>query len=252
MEPIPARILRRLALACPSAPPPTEREMRTRAYIVEAATNMFAEHGTHRVQMKNFAESCGVSPSTIRRHVCDMHYLFRLVLTAHLDMLLAAIGQIPDHHQDRAARARAEYHRLTRDHRNQLTPIHALLVRHRFALPDDQRDPVEDQRRMIGVILAGSEWESAFDLLDGAAIALDRIEAKFSAEPAFLAMPAADLAADSNAAAGIKPAAAPHADQPPRHFPLPRTMPFPQPGASRHAILAATSLATPPPQHRAA
>jgi AcrR family transcriptional regulator len=240
MEHIPARLLRPIALACPSAPQPTARQLQTRAYILEAATGMYAKYGHPRIGMKNLAESCGLSPSTIRRHVCDLHYLFRLVLTAHLDMLLAAIGEIPNHHPDRQARARAEYHRLTRDQQNRLTPIHTLLVRYRFALPDDQLDPIEDQRRMIGIILAGNEWESAFDLLDGAAIGLDRIEAKLTAEPAPIAIPAA------------APAAATPKTPQPFQFTQPHFAAPAQPSASRQALFAASTLATPPPRQHAA
>jgi hypothetical protein len=116
-------------------------------------------------------------------------------------------------------------------------------VRYRFALLDDQLDPIEDQRRMIGIILAGNEWESAFDLLDGAAIGIDRIEAKLTAEPAPIAIPAAAPGAEA------APATIPQA---PRQFSIPRYLPPRQPTASREAILAATSLATPPPRHHAA
>jgi AcrR family transcriptional regulator len=194
MEPIPARILRPLALSCPSAPKPTPREVRTRAYIVEAARNMFTKYGTARVTLRAFAESAGLSQSTIRRHVCDMHHLFGLVLIGHLDEILAGISLIPAHHADRQARCRAEYRRLTRDHLNRITPLHALLVRHRFALPNDELDPLENQRCMIGVIMAGNQWEVAFDLLDGAPATMDMVEAMLGAEAGQAAAVAPDAA----------------------------------------------------------
>jgi AcrR family transcriptional regulator len=176
MEPIPARLLRPLATICASAPPPTEREKKTRAYILEAASNMFAKYGTNRITMRAFAEGASLSQSTIRRHVCDMHHLFRLVLTAHLDMILAGIGKVPLHHPDRRARCRAEYRRLTRDENNRLLPMQILLTRYRFALPPDQLEPLEDHRRAIGSILAGADWEMALDMLDSATITIDQVE----------------------------------------------------------------------------
>jgi hypothetical protein len=234
MELIPARILRRAAMACPSAPQLTARQRQTRAYILEAATNIFADQATPHIPLKSFADACGLAQSIVRRHVCDMYYLFRLVLTAHLDMLLAAIGAIPNTMPNRQARCRAEYRRLTQDHAGNLTPIHALLVRHRAALPPDQLEPVEAQRRMIGGILAGEDWAIALDLLDGPA-ELDRLEAMLAAPP--LARPARAHAAQPDLLAPI------------RRRPLLPVLPEIAPSA---AIIAAGQTAQPPSDRHAA
>jgi hypothetical protein len=161
-----------------------------------------------------------------------MHHLLGLVLTAHLDELLAGISLIPVHHADRQARCRAEYRRLTRDHLDRITPLHALLVRHRFALPDDELDPLENQRCMIGVIMAGNQWEMAFNLLDGAAETMAMVEAMLGAATA-------QTAVSIEQAEQAQPVQMPQPSRlvirPPAHAPW-FTRPAPQAASPLHAI----------------
>jgi AcrR family transcriptional regulator len=178
MTAIPARLLRPQAEQCPSRPPLRERDRQRRAYILEAAEKIFATHGRANITLKNFAIAISLSEQTIRRHATDLHHLFGIVLTRHLDTILAAIGQIPAHRQDRR---RAEDLRLIRETHTDTARLHILFLRERFTLPPDQLEPLEQQRRIIGHLVGGAAWEVTLALLDYPTLSPDTIESMLAA-----------------------------------------------------------------------
>ena len=203
---IPTRILIPQARACPSRPVPTPREIQRRAYIMEAATSIFATHGRAFVTMRAFADATGLAQSTIRRHVGDMHHLFGLILAAHLDALLAAITKIPAGAAGQQARRRAEYCRITRA--QCAAGLHRLFLQERFMLPADERAPLEQQRRLIGIMLAGQAWEEILPLLDNAALDATKIETMIAAAATLDATRRLDAAAPvhpAQAALSLRP-----------------------------------------------
>ena len=181
MTPIPARLMLPQALACPHRPRPTERDRTRRAYILEAATSIFAAHGRTRITMRAFATAIAVSPTTIRHHVADLDHLFALTLAKHLDTILAAIGAVPHNRPDVQARRRAEYVRLTRDASQTLTRIHVLWLRERFTLPEDELHPLEQTLALIGALLAGDAGQTALLLLDSPHLDQTQIETMLAA-----------------------------------------------------------------------
>ena len=176
MTPTPARILRPLALLCPSRPRPTERERQRRAYLLEAAQAVFEAHGRAPITLKAFADATGVSPSTIQRDFADLHHLFALILTRHLDTILEAIGQIPLGAPGSLARRRAAYRRAAANPDATQSRLHILYCRDRFLLPPDQLEPLEQQRRTIGQLVGLQDGEATLALLDCPTTSLRQIE----------------------------------------------------------------------------
>ena len=218
MTPIPARLMRAQVEACPTRPRPTERDRQRRAYILDAATRIFAAHGRFRVTMRDFATVTGLSQRAIRQQIFDLDHLFALTLAKHLDMILAAIGAVPHNRPDLQARRRAEYLRVTRGICNVPTPIHFLWLRDRYALPEDELEPLEQTLGLIGGMLAGESWQTALILLDSPHLDQPQIETMLAAharvaEPAIAAQPAetqapqADPVAPQGSQARLTPAA---------------------------------------------
>ena len=166
MQTIPARLMRAQAEACKNRPEPTTRERQRRAYILEAGRAIFIAHGRHRVTIKDVAVATGLTQISIRNQIADLDHLFAQILAKYLDEILAAVGAIPRNQPDLFARRRAEYFRVTRGMLDIPTPLHFLWMRERFTLPDDELEPLEQARRMIGFMLAGEHWETALHLLD--------------------------------------------------------------------------------------
>jgi AcrR family transcriptional regulator len=242
MTPIPARILRPLALTCPSRPRPTERERQRRAYLLEAAQAVFEAHGRAPITLRAFADATAVSPSTIQRDFADLHHLFALVLTRHLDAILAAIGQIPEGDPDRLARRRASYRRAAANPDATQSRLHILYCRDRFLLPPDQLEPLEQQRRLIGDLVDPQNGEATLALLDCQTLSLPQIEAMLAPSRPAPAPQANAPAPQANAPAPQANAPAPQANAPaPRaNAPAPQiTTPAPIPAHP-----------TPPPQTR--
>jgi hypothetical protein len=158
----------------------TARDQQRYDYIVGVAQDSFIQHGTGRLTISQFAYATKLSAVSIRRHVCDMHHLLGLVLHKHLNAIIAAIGRVP-HGPDLLARRRAAYFAATRGICDIPTPLHFLLLRDRFALPEDELGPIESQRNAIAAMIAGDNAEDALDLLDRPTYSLRKIEAVFAA-----------------------------------------------------------------------
>ncbi len=185
MEPIPARLMRAQAQACKTRPAPTARERARRDYILESARAIFIAHGRTRVTLRDLAIAKGLTQISIRNQFADLDHLFALTLTQHLDEILKAISAVPRHHPDLFARRRAEYFRVTRGICNIPTPEHFLWMRERFTLPDDELEPLELRRRMLGFLLAGEARETALLLLDTHHLDTPEIEALLQAQSRF-------------------------------------------------------------------
>ena len=181
MSPIPSRLLRAQAQSCRSRPSLSERDLKRRDFILEAATKIFIEHGPARVTLTQFAYATSLSQVTIRRLSDDMPSLFGRVLLKHLDNIIAAISAVPRDGPDRLIRCRAAYFRATRGNFDIPRPLHFLLLRDRFSLPEDILEPIEQQRRVIGFMVGGDDGEDALCLLDHPITDLQKIEAAFAA-----------------------------------------------------------------------
>jgi AcrR family transcriptional regulator len=212
MEPIPARLLRPQAEECKSRPPATPRQVAAREYILEAAEKMFVKHGRARLTMTQFAYGIEMATATIRRHICDMHQLFRLVLATHLDRVMEAVSAVPRDTPNLFVARRAAYFEATRGLCGVPTPLHFLLMQDRFSLPEDQLEPLEFQRSMIGTLLSPGNIQATLNLLDSPHLDLARIEAMLGALEHF------DGAAPPNQAPAERP------PDPPRAI-IPRLLP---------------------------
>ena len=181
MNPTPARQLKRFAEACRSRPPTTQRDRDRYVYILEAAQDMLIDTGRNRFTLPEFALCVGLSQLTIRRQISDLHHLFALVLSKHLDAILAAVGAIPFDSPDLFARRRLAYGRATRGICGIPTPLHFLLVRDRFTLPDDELESIDKQRRVIAFLVGRENGEDIMNLLDSPTLDLEKIEAMIAA-----------------------------------------------------------------------
>jgi AcrR family transcriptional regulator len=220
MDPLPARILQPQAQASRARPDPSPREQKRRDYILEAARNVFIHHGTTRVTLTEFAYATGLAPVTIRRHVCDIHHLFALVLHQHLKTIITALCLVP-HGPGLFARRRAAYFTETRGICDVPTPLHFLLLRDRFGLPEDELHDIEAQLNVIAIMVAGRYANDIMALLDSPTYDLPQIEAAFAA--------IADIA-EARAAARPPPAPQATAPAPQATIPEPRaTIPAPPP-----------------------
>ena len=181
MNPTPARQLKRFAESCRSRPPTTQRDRDRYVYILEAAQDMLIDTGRNRFTLPEFALCVGLSQLTIRRQISDLHHLFALVLSKHLDAILAAVGAIPFDSPDLFARRRLAYGRATRGICGIPTPLHFLLVRDRFTLPDDELESIDKQRRVIAFLVGRENGEDIMNLLDSPTLDLEKIEAMIAA-----------------------------------------------------------------------
>jgi AcrR family transcriptional regulator len=173
---IPCRLIRPQTEICKLRPALTERDQKRRDYILEAARNVFIQHGTAGITLTEFAYALGMAPVTIRRHVSDMHHLFALILNRYLHDIITAVGVVQEG-PDLFARRRAAYFRITRGICNVPTPMHFLLLRERFSLPEDELAGIESQRRAIGYMLDPHAGEDVLCYLDYPTFDLKKIEA---------------------------------------------------------------------------
>jgi len=254
--------MRAQAEACPTRPRPTERDRRRRAYILDAATNIFTAHGRFRVTLRDFAVATGLTQIAIRHQVADLDHLFALTLAKHLDTILAAIGAVPHNRPDLQARRRAEYFRVTRGICNIPTPIHFLWLRERFALPEDQLEPLEQSIGAIAYMLGGEAWQTALLLLlDSPHLNETQIETMLAAHTPALATEIEPAQARTPAYA-TEPAHAPeiptqptaiqappiaHDSQPPTEIPAPRHWVLRPNRPAKIPVFAATAATQTPP-----
>jgi AcrR family transcriptional regulator len=215
--------------ACATRPAPTPRERARRAYILEAGRAIFTAHGRAGVTLRDLAVATGLSQISIRNQIADLDNLFAMTLAKYLDEILAAIAVVPRHHADIFARRRAEYFRVTRGIFAVHTPIHFLLMRERFTLPEDELEPIEQRRRTLGFMLAGDAWETALVLLDSTHLDLPEIETMLE-DQAARAQQKADAALDQAEAQAqpqtLTQANPPAARPPEARPPAPRPVPW--------------------------
>ncbi len=187
---IPARILRAQCDEIPGQRPILsfkEQDRQTR--IMDAAQAIMAHHGRGAISMNQFARAMRLSPATIHRHFPDMHYLLAQILHRHLAAIARALGEVPQNSPNRTRARRAAYLAATRV-LGAPTEAHLLLIRDRHLLPPDQREPLEDHRASIGLILAGDNAQAALSLLDNPELTAPEIEAALTAITAARQAPA--------------------------------------------------------------
>jgi AcrR family transcriptional regulator len=177
MSTIPCRRLRPNAEECRLRPPLTERDRKLHAYILEAAERIFIRHGRAGIVLSQFAYALNLAPATIRRHFADMDHIFACILHKHLDIILNAVLHIQHDNPDSFARRRAAYFQATRGICDIPTPMHFLLMRDRFSLPEDELEPIEMKRRIIGQSLARDAWDETLHVMDAPTLNLAMINA---------------------------------------------------------------------------
>jgi AcrR family transcriptional regulator len=68
---------------------------RTRRGLLDGAARAFAQHGLKRSTMQGVATAAGVAKATLYNHFRTKEEVARALLTAELDRLLAAAGDLP-------------------------------------------------------------------------------------------------------------------------------------------------------------
>jgi hypothetical protein len=185
MDKIPARIIRRSIADHLARQPVTQRDRDNQAYILQAAERMFVACGRTDMNLAHFAYTIDLGVGTIRRLLCDMEHIFGHVLHKHLDAIEEAVNGVKPGRPDLPVRRRAAYFQATRAIGDIPTPLHFLLLRERFAMPGDEREPVERRRALIGRLIAGDRWEETLYLLDCPSFDLEKIEAAIAASEKF-------------------------------------------------------------------
>jgi AcrR family transcriptional regulator len=241
MPPTPARILRAIAESLPNGQhKPAPRDLEWQTKILAAAEAMFIQLGFAAVTMAQFATSLRTTPTTIRRHFCDLDAILAEILHRHLQAIAKAIGDIPANTPNRHAAARAAYLAATRTPYNAPTGRHLLLLRDRHALPPDMAASVENLRASIGALIAADHSEAALTLLDSPAFHLSEVEALLASRAASAAQP--------STSPPDRPETSPPGEKPARALPAPGAPihPKPQPPSLR-SLHRSTSLS--PPAH---
>jgi AcrR family transcriptional regulator len=178
---IPTRRLRALAQdRKPSAFPLTERQRAREENIVELATAILAEFGTHTITFSSLAIALRLSRATLRFHFCDLHALLADILHRHLMAISRALAAIPLDDPNLHPRRRAAYLEATRTPTGALNEAHLLLVRDRHLLPPDLLPAIELTRQGLGPMLAPRLADEALALLDTPALDAPRIEARLT------------------------------------------------------------------------
>jgi hypothetical protein len=138
---------------------------------------MLVRFGRARFTLPEFAYATRLSQLLIRRTICDMHHLFRLVLSKHLDRVMDEVARVPRGTPNLMAARRAAYFSATRGACNVPLPMHFLLTSDRFSLPEDELETIEQQRALIGQLVGGQNAGAILNLLDSPLLDLEKIEA---------------------------------------------------------------------------
>ncbi|MEV1290979.1 TetR/AcrR family transcriptional regulator [Pseudonocardia sp. NPDC049635] len=89
--------------AATTAGPATHRARRTRRRILDAAWQLIADHGYHRVRTADVARACGTSPAAIHYHFPTRSQLLDEALRHNVklafDRQVAELGEIADPHR---------------------------------------------------------------------------------------------------------------------------------------------------------
>jgi hypothetical protein len=221
MELIPARLLQPCAEAAIHAPRLTKRELELREHLIDAARRMFIQWGRMRVDVPFLAHSTRIAAITIRRHFGDMHHMFGLILHEYVVQLYKAVLTVKGDGEDLMRRRRAEYFRVTRSYCNVPSSLHFLLVKDRVTLPQDELEPIENFRDMIGALLGGEHGDHILMMLDHPTMDLAKAEALI----------ATLYAVEAKRAEPEPPAPEPRSDPKPQAArpPLPEPKPAPAP-----------------------
>jgi AcrR family transcriptional regulator len=68
----------------------------TRERLIDAALEVFLQHGFARATTREIARTAGVAEGTIYRHFVDKHSLFRAVFAFAVGNLIEELGRLPD------------------------------------------------------------------------------------------------------------------------------------------------------------
>jgi AcrR family transcriptional regulator len=136
-----------------------------------------AHFGRAGLTMNSFAIAIRMSPATIRRHFPDIDSILAEILLNHLQTISKAIGDVPLTTPNRKAAQRAAYIAATRTAYSAPTETHLLLIRERFALPQDLADIVETTRDVIGTLLGADQSAAILAILDTPTLQPPQIEA---------------------------------------------------------------------------
>jgi AcrR family transcriptional regulator len=185
--------------------------------ILAAARAAMARYGRTAIVMSEFSVGLRLTPLQIRWHFPDLDNLFGAVLRDHLNGIAAAIRkEVPTANDpDPYTAARAAYFAATRDANGAFTETHALFLRERYLLPEDEALSVDAHEAMLAPCLDGEHGAAALDLLNNENLTLADIEAAMARLPA--AAPAAQRAPAMAEAAPV-PRPATQAPQLPRHL----------------------------------
>ena len=181
---------------------------------------MFTQHGRAAVTMANFALAVGITQLAIKQLVGDLDHLFGQVLVKHLDTLLDAVNLMPRPNpaggapQTPWAARRAAYFYASRGFCNVPTPLHFLLIRERFMLPEDELEGVEIQRRMLASMLGGEDGDAIMALLDCPTITLEQVEAMVAGLQNWHAQPQPCATPEPAPEPGYRPAPPPREPDP--------------------------------------
>ena len=164
---IPLRVLRaQQEEATPFPPEGSARDYERRRKILTTARAAMARNGCHVLAFNTLAALSGMSAGIVRRYFADLDTLLYAILLGHLSDLRQALEAVPPEAPGAARARRTAYISCTRTAEGGLTEAHRLLVRDRYLLPPDLREPLEKCRRDIGEILAGERYEPVMALLD--------------------------------------------------------------------------------------
>jgi AcrR family transcriptional regulator len=134
-----------------------------RASILNAAAELFAEEGFRGASMARVARACGVSKPLLYHYYRDKEHLLFDIADAHMDRLLAIVGEVAARHLAPEAHLRlligrfmSEYEHAQARHRVLVQDVKFLADEERAAIVAKQRAVVDAVARVIGAL--GPRW----------------------------------------------------------------------------------------------
>ena len=179
---IQARTLRALIEASPFKAPPRKPAQQARYDRILGGAQLLMESvGRENITMANLALALDIAPTTLRRYIVDIDYLFAEILRPHLQNLANALAEIPNHDPDATKLRRAAYITHTRTPEGAHTPVHRLLLHQSHLLPPDLHDPIVQQYCAItGQLAEGNRMVETLTLLEDLSLTAEQVEARLT------------------------------------------------------------------------
>jgi AcrR family transcriptional regulator len=179
------RTLRAIVQASPYPVPPRSALRQARYNrILGAAAVLFDTVGRENITMANLALALDIAPTTLRREIVDIDFLFAEILRPHLHAITEALAEIPATAPNAIQLRRAAYIAHTRTKQGTHLIAHRLLMNQGHHLPPDLHAPIMQAYCAItGQLAEANRMVETLTLLENLDLSAEDIEARLAAAP---------------------------------------------------------------------